>query len=390
MTLQTVYADLHVHLGGIKMAAAMDLTVGNILHECMARKGVGMVGIIDAAAPPAQTQLRELVAAGLVAPLPDGGLRYRDAATLILGCEVEVYHGGPLHLLCYFPGLPELAEFSAWQRTVVKNPALSTQRHRATAAQVVEQVAELGGFVVPAHCFTPYKSILAAAGGVAPAIAPDLWAHVPAAELGLSSDTELADRVPELHRFAYVTNSDAHSLPKIAREYNELHVAAPSFAELRLALQEAGGRRVAANYGLDPRLGKYHRSYCLACDLPLYAPAPVTACPQNPAHRLELGVLDRICLLAEQGAGGPPAQRRPRPPYVHQVPLQFVPGLGKKALERLLGAFGTEMQVLHRAAAAELAEVVGAPLAQRIEAARTGRLTVTAGSGGTYGKLAAH
>lgn len=386
MTLQTLFADLHVHLGGIKITAARDLTVAAILHECAARKGIDMVGIIDAAAPPARAQLRELAAAGDLRELPGGGLRYREATTLIPGCEVEVCHGAPLHLLCYFPGLAALAEFGQWQRTVVTSPHLSTQRHRATAAEVVERVAGLGGFVVPAHCFTPYKSILAAAGGVAPVIPPELWGHVPAVELGLSADTALADQIPELQQFTYVTNSDAHSLPKIAREYNQIRVAAPTLAELRLALTGAGERRIVANYGLDPRLGKYHRSYCLTCGEPLRAPPPALECPAGPGHRLELGVLDRIHVMAQR-AGGPPAERRPRPPYVHQVPLQFIPGLGPRAIGRLLAAFGTEMQVLHRASEDELAAVVGPGLAGRIAAARSGRLAVTEGAGGTYGRL---
>ena len=58
----------------------------------------------------------------------------------------------------------------------------------------------------------------------------------------------------------FLTNSDAHSLGKIGREYNELQVAAPSFDEFRMALQGEAGRSIAANYGLNPRLGKYHRT----------------------------------------------------------------------------------------------------------------------------------
>ena len=36
-----------------------------------------------------------------------------------------------------------------------------------------------------------------------------------------------------------------------------------------------------------------------------------------------------------------------RPPYVHQVPLEFIPGLGPKLMEKLLDHFGTEMAILH-------------------------------------------
>ena len=53
--------------------------------------------------------------------------------------------------------------------------------------------------------------------------------RIPAIELGLSSDTFLADEISELEDKTFLTNSDAHSLPKIAREYNKLSVEDISF-----------------------------------------------------------------------------------------------------------------------------------------------------------------
>ncbi|MNV74583.1 hypothetical protein D3C71_1678140 [compost metagenome] len=55
----------------------------------------------------------------------------------------------------------------------------------------------------------------------------------------------------------------------------------------------------------------------------------------------------------------------------------------------LLEAFGSEMNILHRAGVEELSEKVGADLADKIAAARSGTLELTAGGGGTYGKVAA-
>lgn len=400
--LRAVYADLHVHLGwagepggGVKIPAARDLTLANILQECRERKGIQMIGVIDAATEGARTDLEGLMARGLVVERPGGGLAYRgegEEVTLIPGAEVEVAHpanGRPVHLLCYLPGARELWEFAQWQVGRLKNRRLSTQRHHhTTAAEVTALVGELGGILIPAHVFTPHKATLSAASTVAEVIPPELWRHVPAVELGLSSDTELADELPELSQFAFVTNSDSHSLGKIAREYNLLHVAAPSFSELVKALREEEGRQVAANFGLDPRLGKYHRTYCLTCDRRLEGDPPVLACPVDPAHPLVMGVLDRIHHYRELQEPIPRLPRR-RPPYVHQVPLQFVPGLGKRAMARLLERFGTEMGVLHRAEEAELAEVVGPRLAQLVLAAREGRLAVEAGAGGVYGKVLA-
>ena len=84
-------------------------------------------------------------------------------------------------------------------------------------------------------------------------------------ELGLSSDTKMADQIKELHDYTFVTNSDAHSLAKIAREYQVMAMEESTFIELRKALKGEEGRKIIANYGLDPLLGKYHKTVCAKC-----------------------------------------------------------------------------------------------------------------------------
>ena len=49
-------------------------------------------------------------------------------------------------------------------------------------------------------------------------------------------------------------HADAHSLPKIAREYNKILLQDISFKELMMALKNEGGRKIIANYGLDPKI----------------------------------------------------------------------------------------------------------------------------------------
>ncbi|MNP86120.1 hypothetical protein D3C76_1861720 [compost metagenome] len=53
----------------------------------------------------------------------------------------------------------------------------------------------------------------------------------------------------------------------------------------------------------------------------------------------------------------------------------------------MLDKFGTEMNILHRVPEAELAEAGGAELAERIVLARSGKLELSAGGGGIYGKV---
>ena len=60
--------------------------------------------------------------------------------------------------------------------------------------------------------------------------------RIKAVELGLSADTEIADEISELKDKYFVTNSDAHSLPRIAREYNKLLVENISFKEVFKAI----------------------------------------------------------------------------------------------------------------------------------------------------------
>ncbi|TXK86265.1 TIGR00375 family protein, partial [Parageobacillus sp. SY1] len=74
--------------------------------------------------------------------------------------------------------------------------------------------------------------------------------------------------------------------------------------------------------------------------------------------------------------------------YIYQVPLEFIPGLGPKTYEKLLARFGTEMYVLHQATEEELKQSIGEKLAKLIILARRGELSIQAGGGGKYGKIA--
>ncbi|GJM68062.1 hypothetical protein HMSSN036_02780 [Paenibacillus macerans] len=195
----------------------------------------------------------------------------------------------------------------------------------------------------------------------------------------------MAGLISELDPFTILTNSDAHSLGKIGREYNELLLGAANYREFAKALKQEDGRRVAGNYGLNPRLGKYHRTYCGNCSYIIdEAEAAVERCPYCGSPKLVRGVYDRIRSIADRQAPAVPAHR---PPYHYQVPLEFIPGLGPAKLELLLAAFGTEMNILHHVPEAKLAEVAGPELAARIAEARSGRLELAAGGGGIYGKV---
>lgn len=388
--LRAHFADLHVHIGrttegqAVKISGSRDLTFANIAAEAAERKGIGLVGIIDCHSPSVLRDIDRSLESGEMKEMPGGGIGYRNTV-IIPGSEIEIREPGrsECHVLAYMPSLAAMKEFSRWMERHMRNINLSSQRLYAPARTLQEEIVGRGGLLIPAHVFTPHKGLYgSSAERMADIFDLDGIAGV---ELGLSADSEMAGYLSELDRYTFVTNSDAHSLGKIGREYNEMLLAEPSFQELALALRRENGRKVSANYGLNPRLGKYHRTYCAGCGSIIdEAAATGERCPYCGGTKLVQGVLDRILHIADRETPVVPAHR---PPYRYQVPLEFIPGLGKRKLEKLLETFGTEMNILHAASEADIAAVAGPVLAADIAAARSGTLALSSGGGGTYGRV---
>lgn len=390
--LQTIYADLHIHIGRtssgrpVKITGSRNLTLENILEEAAFRKGLDLVGVIDCHVPEVLGELRQLIDQGRVEALEEGGLRF-DQVTLIPGCEIEIKDEqsvGPIHLLVYFPTLAAMTEFSQWLSQHVTNNTLSTQRFfNGTARDIQKKTKALGGLFIPAHVFTPFKSLygVGVRHSLTEFLDPDL---IDAIELGLSSDTSMAIQIAELNRYPFVSNSDAHSLGKIAREYQTLRVKKATFHELQMALKEEDGRCILANYGLNPLLGKYHRTRCSECFEVIEGDVPAI-CPHCGNKRVIKGVFERLQELKSPDVSS--ERLKQRPPYIHQVPLDFIPKVGKKTLAKLLDHFGTEMAILHEVPREALIEVVGNETAERILLARTGNLAIQSGGAGRYGKI---
>ncbi|MFE7062514.1 endonuclease Q family protein [Sutcliffiella sp. NPDC057660] len=388
--MQDYFTDLHIHLGStlsgkpVKITASRKMTIEAVMEEARTRKGLDMIGVIDCHVPEVLVQLGNLVKAGVANEQADGGIQFGET-TLILGTELEIHDEncqGLIHVLCYFPKRETMIEFSRWLSERLKNITLSTQRVYENAVVIQEKVRELDGLFIPAHVFTPFKSLYGK--GVVQSLRevfdPEL---IDAVELGLSANTAMASALSELDRYSFVSNSDAHSVGKIAREYQKINMMEPTFEELKAALHERDGRGITANYGLDPHLGKYYRTACVEClQVVDGVGAVVEGCPGCGHARLTKGVSVRIEEIRDQAASS-----RERPPYIHQVPLDFIPGLGPKTLQNLREVFGTEMKILHEATFEQLASVIGEKVAQLIVKARRGELTFHSGGGGRFGRV---
>ncbi len=391
-----VFADLHIHIGRsengkpIKITAARNLNFANIAKECAERKGINICGIIDCASPYVIEDIENFLKTGDAYELKDGGIIYKDKVCILLGSEVETSEkgrngkSGAAHNVCFFPHLKDIKAFSNEMSKHIKNITLSTQRSDLSGYELIDIVEKYNGILIPAHIFTPFKSYYGNCADRLQDIFREKYDKIFAVELGLSSDTFLADEISELENKTFVTNSDAHSLPKIAREYNKMQVEDISFKEVVKALKNEEGRKIIANYGLDPKLGKYHRTYCDNCNQTIETKEPVETCPYCGSNKVTFGVFDRIELIKDKKETKSPENR---PPYIYQVPLGFIPGVGGKTIDKLLDTFETEMNILHRLSKDDIEAVVGEKVANAIDRARTGNAKVQSGGGGNYGKI---
>ena len=165
-----IYADLHVHIGRsennkpIKITAARSLNFDNIAKECYERKGINLVGIIDCASPYVIEDIENFLKTGEAYEIDDGGIIYKDKVCIILGSEIETAEindegkTGSAHNLCYFPKLADIKAFSEEMSKHIKNITLSSQRADISAYNLIDIVEKYNGILIPAHCFTPYKS----------------------------------------------------------------------------------------------------------------------------------------------------------------------------------------------------------------------------------------
>ena len=195
---------------------------------------------------------------------------------------------------------------------------------------------------------------------------------------GLSADTDYADRIRELADKKFLTNSDAHSLPKFAREYNTFEMENISFESFKKVLGyedkiQNGDNKlnyIVCNNGMYSRLGKYNKTYCDMCEC--VSEIEDGKCKKCGSKKIVKGVEDRVLEIADGESISP----KNRPKYMYKIPLEYIPKLGKKTKEKMLEFYGTEMNILNKVSIKNIEENFGKQIAKNIEIARNGNITI--------------
>ncbi|NUM77070.1 UvrD-helicase domain-containing protein, partial [candidate division KSB1 bacterium] len=252
-------------------------------------------------------------------------------------------------------------------------------------------------FLIPAHIWTPWFAVLGSKGGfdsIDDCFA-DLTPHIFAVETGLSSDPTMNWRLKQLDRFVLVSNSDAHSPPKLAREAN-LFDAELSYPAMYRAWKDYDDKGFLGTIEFFPEEGKYHYDGHRACRMRLHpretaeheGNCPVCGKP------VTVGVMARVEALADR----PEGEKSPRwRPYTNLIPLPEViaEAHGKKAgtksvdqvFIRMLKQLGNELYILQDASIEDITKNAGPVVAEGIRRMRSGEVKIAAGYDGEYGTI---
>ena len=218
--MRSLRSDFHVHIGKaknnwVKMASSANLTLENIATYAAFPKGMDWVGIVDCGSKWVQEEWQQGIHEGRITPLPLGGYQHQSGTFLLPGIELETReeNGGLVHVVFYFPDIEKIQEAMKRLDGKITNPNLSTQNVKISLQELILLFEDLPNILVPAHIFTPYKSLLGrSCRRISELIASESLDKISAIELGLSGDRFLADRIAELSNYPFLTNSDSHSL----------------------------------------------------------------------------------------------------------------------------------------------------------------------------------
>ncbi len=380
-----INADLHVH-SKYSMATSKNMIPSTMALESQ-RKGLDLVATGDVFH---SKWLGEL--ADSLTEIDDTGI-YKTNDTIepnnthfIATTELEDNHR--IHHILIIPSLEV-----AWQMrdefTVKNMDADGRPRIRMSGDEIIDIARDYDCIIGPAHIFTPWTGLYKEYDSITECYQqrPDF------VELGLSSDSDLADLIGELKDYTFLTNSDSHSpWPfRIGREFNKMNVDELSFEAVRDSIKN---NDIIENYGFDPRMGKYHETGCIKCyKVYTIQEALKRDMKCSCGGRIKKGVKGRIQELATYDI---PHHPDDRPPYQYLLPLaELLSTVHNKGVttkyvqtryDRLLSLFGSEIDVLLNTPIEDIKKV-DPLLSDIIKSYRDNTLEVDVGRGGRYGTV---
>ncbi len=401
------YADLHIH-SKYSRATSKNCDLENLAIWAK-KKGLDVISTGDFTHPAWFEEIKEkLIPAG------DGVFRlkpeiekqiYKNSDTepvkFILSVEIStIYKKGDktrkVHHVVFVPNMEAAQNFRQKLGAIGNINSDGRPILGLDSRNLLETTLESGenSFIIPAHIWTPWFSVLGSKSGFdsIEECYEDLSEHIFAVETGLSSDPEMNWRVSKLDKYRLVSNSDAHSPSKLAREATVFDTN-PDYFSIMNALKTGNG--YVGTVEFFPEEGKYHEDghrKCNVCLTPEESNKLNGLCPAC-GKPMTIGVLNRVCELADRtvdstfkpDTAGQVYSLVPLPEIISEI---LGVGPSSKSVtneyERLINKFGSELSILRQVPIDDISKDFPL-LGEGISRLRDGKVIKQAGYDGEYG-----
>ena len=399
------YADLHIH-SKYSRATSKNCNLEELAIWSQ-KKGLSVISTADFTHPAWFEEIKEkLIPAGngvfrLRPDIEKNILKSNSPVYFILSVEIStIYKKGDktrkVHHVVFSPDIDSAQNFRQKLAAIGNINSDGRPILGLDSRNLLETVLESGegSYIIPAHIWTPWFSVLGSKSGFdsIDECYEDLAEHIFAVETGLSSDPEMNWHVSSLDKYRLVSNSDAHSPSKLAREATVFDTE-PDYFGMMNALKTGDG--YVGTVEFFPEEGKYHddgHRKCNICLTPSETKKLNGICPVC-GKPLTIGVANRVYELSDRKGDvtPPPTAGKvislvPLPEILSEI-MQVGPS-SKSVIaeyENLINKLGPELSILTSVPVEEIEKVHSPILAEGISRLRKGQVIRQSGYDGEYG-----
>ena len=388
--------DLHIH-SKYSRATSKDMNIEN-LSKWAKIKGIGLLGTSDFTHPEWLKELKEKLTE------KEYGIYTHNGVNFIFSTEVSniYFKNGRVRKIHNVIIAPSFAVADEINKILSPYGTLSSDGRPILSFECDKMAKSLRKLsedimIIPAHIWTPHFGLLGSNSGfdsIEECFGSEA-AHITALETGLSSDPGMNWRWSALDKYTLVSNSDAHSPPKIGREANVFKEEV-GYKELKEILEKKDKEKFMYTVEFFPQEGKYHWDGHRKCEARLSPKESAKInyrCPSC-GKKLTVGVMNRVEKLSDREEG---FVLENAPGYRSLVPLIEIVadslGVGKESIgaqreyNSLIQRLGSEFGILLFISKEEILEKCPPKIAKGIINVRERRVNILPGYDGVYGKI---
>jgi uncharacterized protein (TIGR00375 family) len=410
-------ADLHIH-SRYSRATSSDMSLES-LWKWAQLKGITVIGTGDFTHPKWFQELKDKLD-----PLGNNIFKLKDNFqdnSIPLSCRSDVYfmltveissiyakrgRTRKIHNLIFAPDFSIAGRINTVLSKIGNLSSDGRPILGLDAKQLLKMVIDISpdAMIVPAHAWTPHFSVFGAESGFDSLreCFEELTPHIHSIETGLSSDPPMNWRLSSLDRITLISNSDAHSPPKLGREANIFDTKGRqdgitneiSYDFITNAIKTKKG--FIGTIEFFPEEGKYHYDGHRACNVSFSPKETIRnnyTCPKC-GRKVTIGVMHRVEKLADRTDD---FKLEGAPKYYSLIPLPEIiaetlkVGVNTKTVEteylKLLTSLGNEFKILMESSLSDIEKAGSSSLSEAISRMRSGKVHISPGFDGEYGKI---